>query len=63
MENELFHNSYFHLKDDDLFINNIKINEPIVIKAIGNPDTLASALQIKYGIIWEMEKYYNVKLK
>ena len=38
------------------------IEEPFIIKAIGNPDTLASAIQIKYGIVWEMEKYYNVKV-
>lgn len=53
-------NTYMHLKEDTLFINDVKISEPILIKAIGNPDTLASALQIKYGIEWEMEKYYNV---
>ena len=56
-------NTYIHLKEDALFINDIKIIEPIVIKAIGNPDTLASALQIKYGIVWEMEKYYNVNIE
>jgi uncharacterized protein YlxW (UPF0749 family) len=52
-------NSYFHLKNDKLYINEVNINEPFVICAIGNPDTLASALQIKYGIVWEMEKYYD----
>ena len=56
-------NTYIHLKEDALFINDIKIIEPIVINAIGNPDTLASALQIKYGIVWEMEKYYNVNIE
>jgi uncharacterized protein YlxW (UPF0749 family) len=55
-------NTYIHLKGDSLFINDIKIDEPIIIKAIGDSDTLASALQIKYGIIWEMEKYYNCKI-
>ncbi len=56
-------NTYIHLKEDALFINDIKIIEPIVINAIGNPDTLASALQIKYGIVWEMEEYYNVNIE
>ena len=56
-------NTYIHLKEDDLFINDIKIIEPILINAIGNPDTLASALQIKYGIVWEMEKYYNMDIE
>lgn len=55
--------TYIHLKGDSLFINDIKIDEPIIIKVIGDPDTLASALQIKYGIIWEMEKYYNCKIE
>ena len=56
-------NTYIHLKEDDLFINDIKIIEPILINIIGNPDTLASALQIKYGIVWEMEKYYNMDIE
>jgi len=56
-------NTYIHLKEDALFINDIKIIEPILINTIGNPDTLASALQIKYGIVWEMEKYYNVDIE
>lgn len=55
--------TYFHLKEDSLYMNDNKINEPIIIKAIGAPDTLASALQIKYGIVWEIEKYYNYKVE
>ncbi|HSQ88054.1 DUF881 domain-containing protein [Romboutsia sp.] len=56
-------NTYIHLKEDNLFINDIKITQPILIKAIGKPETLASALQIKYGIVWEMEKYYNMDIQ
>lgn len=52
-------NTYLHLKSDKLYINDVEITEPIIVKAIGDPDTLASALQIKYGIVWELEKYYN----
>lgn len=52
-------NTYFHLKSDKLYINETQINEPFTIEAIGDPDTLASALQIKYGIVWELEKYYG----
>lgn len=59
----IVYDSYFHLENDDLYINNMKIQEPFEIKAIGNPDTLSSALQIKYGIIWEIETYYNAKVK
>ena len=54
--------SYFTIKQDKLYLNNTMIEEPFIIKAIGNSDTLASAIQIKYGIVWEMEKYYNVKV-
>ena len=54
--------TYLDLKDDGLYINNTKIKEPITIKAIGNKETLESALRIKYGIAWEIEKYYNYKV-
>lgn len=55
--------TYFHLKSDKLYINDVQIDEPFTIKAIGNPDTLASALQIKYGIVWELEKYYGATVE
>ncbi len=58
----IVYDSYFHLENDDLYINDTKIQEPFIINAIGNPDTLSSALQIKYGIVWEIEKYYNAKV-
>ncbi|WP_243155141.1 DUF881 domain-containing protein [Romboutsia sp. CE17] len=58
----IVYNSYIHLKEDKLYLNDSIIKEPFVIKAIGNADTLASALQIKYGIVWEIEKYYNAKV-
>lgn len=54
--------TYLNLKEDSLYINNTKIKEPIIIKAIGNKETLESALRIKYGIVWEIEKYYNYKV-
>ena len=56
-------NTYLHFKEDKLYMNDTKIEEPIIIKAIGDKDTLASALQIKYGIVWEIEKYYNYKIE
>jgi len=58
----IVYDSYFHLENDELYINDTKIQEPFIINAIGNPDTLSSALQIKYGIVWEIEKYYNAKV-
>lgn len=62
-EQRIIASTYFHLKDDGLYMNDNKITEPITIKAIGQADTLASALQIKYGIVWEIEKYYNYEIK
>lgn len=56
-------NTYFHLKSDKLYINDTQISEPFVVEAIGEPDTLASALQIKYGIVWEIEKYYGATVE
>lgn len=56
-------NTYIYLKSDKLYINETAINAPLVIKAIGDPDTLASALKIKYGIVWEIETYYNAKVE
>ena len=42
-------NTYMYLKEDKLYMN--------------DTDTLASALNIKYGIVWEIETYYNAKVK
>lgn|SRR5690625_1578371 len=38
-------------------INGVSTNAPIVIKAIGNPDTLESALMFKGGVVWELRRY------
>ena len=44
-------------------INGVSIGAPIIIKAIGDPETLESALAIKRGIVWTLEYYdYNVHL-
>lgn len=61
-EQRIVFDTYLNLKEDSLYINNTKIKEPITIKAIGNKETLESALRIKYGIAWEIEKYYNYKV-
>ncbi len=62
-EERIVLDSYLNLKEDSLYINNTKIKEPIIIKAIGDKETLESTLKIKYGIVWEMEKYYNYKVE
>jgi len=55
-------NTYMYIKENSLYINETKINEPLIIKAIGVPETLSSALNIRYGIVWEIEKYYDYKV-
>lgn len=42
---------------DHIEINGVSTNSPIVIKAIGNPSTLESALGIKRGIVWQLKSY------
>lgn len=45
-------------------INGVSNSSPIIIKSIGNPDTLESALAIKQGIVWTLRSYdYIVHLK
>lgn len=38
-------------------INGVSTSSPIIIKAVGNPDTLESALAIKRGIVWQLRSY------
>lgn len=38
-------------------INGVSTNTPILIKAIGNPETLESALVLKGGIVWQLRNY------
>ncbi len=49
---------------DHIEINGVSIGAPIVIKAIGDPDLLESALSLKFGVVWHLESYdYLVQLK
>lgn len=49
---------------DHIEINGVSTSSPIIIKAIGNPDTLESALEIKQGIVWQLRNYdYLVNLR
>ncbi len=38
-------------------INGVSTSAPIIIKAIGNPSILESALAIKRGIVWQLRNY------
>lgn len=47
---------------DHIEINGVSTNSPLVIKAIGNPNTLESALAIKRGIVWQLKSYNYMTL-
>lgn len=48
---------------DHIEVNGVSVNSPITIKAIGDPETLESALSIKRGIVWTFRYYdFDVKL-
>lgn len=57
--NDLRYTSYTEVvrAGEHIVINGVAINSPITVKAIGNPDTLESALNIKRGIIWQLRNY------
>ncbi|HLR21024.1 MAG TPA: DUF881 domain-containing protein [Tissierellaceae bacterium] len=49
---------------DHIEINGVSTSAPIIIKAIGDPDILESALGIKHGIVWQLRHYdYLVNLR
>ncbi|MDK2918220.1 MAG: hypothetical protein PWQ37_953 [Candidatus Petromonas sp.] len=43
-------------------INSVPTAPPFVITAIGNPDTLESSLNFRFGIVWEMRENYNLQV-
>ena len=61
-EQRVVSNTALELSGERLFVNDTPINPPFVVKAIGNADTLESALKLKYGVVWEIENYYNAKV-
>lgn len=61
-EQRIVANTAIELSGEKLLINDTPISPPFVVKAIGNADTLESALKLKYGVIWEIENYYNAKV-
>lgn len=48
------------LSGEKLLINGNPIIPPFEISSIGNPNTLESALNLKYGVIWVMRKSYGL---
>ncbi|SES64735.1 Uncharacterized conserved protein YlxW, UPF0749 family [Natronincola peptidivorans] len=47
---------------NSVLINNVPTRPPFNIKAIGNPETLEAALNIRYGIVWQMRQYHNLQV-
>jgi uncharacterized protein YlxW (UPF0749 family) len=51
--------TYINLEGDEIKVNEVTIKEPFEIKAIGDKEILEATLKIKYGIVWEIERYYG----
>jgi len=49
-----------HYANNSVIINNVPTVPPFIIKAIGNPDTLESALNFRFGIVWDMRENYGL---
>lgn len=53
--------SHLEVVEGQLKMNNTVIKMPVVIKAIGDMDTLEAAMNFRYGILWEMRNYYGIE--
>ncbi|QXM05822.1 DUF881 domain-containing protein [Crassaminicella indica] len=51
-----------NLAGSNVNINAVPTAPPFIIKAIGNPDTLESALNIRFGIVDHMKSMYNLQV-
>lgn len=55
-------NTEIQLAGSSLRINSIPTAPPYIIKAIGDPDTLKSSLDWRFGIVSEMREYWNLQV-
>jgi len=51
-----------YYSSNSLYINDTATTTPYTVKAIGNPETLEAALNMRYGIVWDMRNYYNLQV-
>ena len=51
-----------YYSNNALYINDTATTPPYTIKAIGNPETLEAALNMRYGVVWDMRNYYNLRV-
>ncbi|SKC78815.1 DUF881 domain-containing protein [Maledivibacter halophilus] len=61
-EQRIVANTEMQLAGNSLQINSVPTGPPIVIKAIGDPDTLKSVLDWRFGIVAQMREYYNLQV-
>lgn len=45
-----------------MLINSVPTRPPFTIKAIGNPETLEAALNMRYGIVWSMRQVFGLQV-
>lgn len=50
------------LAGDNVNINTVPTAAPYIIKAIGNPNTIESTLNIRFGIVEQMKTYYGIRV-
>jgi uncharacterized protein YlxW (UPF0749 family) len=55
-------NTEIFLSGEKLIINGNPTLPPFEIKCIGNSDTLEAALNLRFGIIYKMRKYYGLSV-
>ncbi|AOY77425.1 DUF881 domain-containing protein [Clostridium formicaceticum] len=55
-------NTEIHYTSNTVLINSVPTRPPFVIKAIGNPETLEAALNMRYGVVWGMRQVYNLQV-
>ncbi|MDR5658035.1 DUF881 domain-containing protein [Serpentinicella sp. ANB-PHB4] len=53
-------NTEIYYTSNGIQINGVTTKAPYVIKAIGNPDTLEAALNMRWGIVWELKEGYGI---
>ena len=47
---------------NSVLINSVPTIPPFIIKAVGNPESLEAALNIRFGIVQEMREMYNLQV-
>ncbi len=51
-----------YTKSNLIEINSVPIKLPLIIKAVGNSDSLEKTLNMKFGLVWNAKKHYNLQI-